>query len=318
MAITLTDNEFLTGLSNLALNMRLYATNNASAVSAFVDSFMTEPIANGNTKIFPWQDIPDVSDYAETSSVLTVTKPKAGEEYIQITQRKVIASSYSAQILRMAFTDERGCNVFIGYQLGLMESARVNHMYNDLLDVLFGKTFTGISQNHEIETYDLSGITSFMELRAGSTYNQETIALAIENDLQNMQIFSPNYNGLGNTEALDVGDLKLIFCEPYHNKSVIELYGTLLNSQIVKNSFKQPSMYTIPTLKIPTGQDKVIGWLMHKSALQAFYKFTFMGNFFDVSNLVVNNFLHFWYGRGWLENLPAVKLTAADITLPTA
>lgn len=38
MPIVLTDNDFFTGLSNLALFMRLYATNTSSAPEKFVDS----------------------------------------------------------------------------------------------------------------------------------------------------------------------------------------------------------------------------------------------------------------------------------------
>jgi len=39
MAITLTDNDFFSGLSNLALFMRLYATNTSRKPSNFIESF---------------------------------------------------------------------------------------------------------------------------------------------------------------------------------------------------------------------------------------------------------------------------------------
>ena len=73
-AIVLTDNEFFTGLTNLALFMRLYATNTSDAPETFVDSFMTETLGSGNTKIFPWSDLPAVGDYSGTSTLLTVKK----------------------------------------------------------------------------------------------------------------------------------------------------------------------------------------------------------------------------------------------------
>ena len=47
---------------------------------------------------------------------------------------------------------------------------------------------------------------------------------------------------------------------------------------------------------------------MHKKYIQLFYNMVFMGSFFDPSTLRVNNFLHFWYGLGQVDQLPAVKV----------
>ncbi len=315
MAIILNDNQFFTGLSNLALFMRLYATNTSSAPERFVESFMTETLGAGDTKIFPWSDLPTVTDYSADSSLLTVTKVKAGEEYLQVSERKVIKSSYNKYILDMAFTDESGMNEFVGYLLGQMESAKTDYLYQEIIKDLFAKTFAGTNQNVSIPQYDLSTATTFTDLNNGELLNQKAIAKTVELNTKNIEVFNTGYNGLGNKEALDVRDMKFIFLEPYHTESLINLYATLLKSDVIVNSFSKPEMYTIPQIKIPVGQSAVIGWLLHKYAYQMFYKFTFMGNFFDVSNLTINNFLHFWFGKGWLENLPAVKFTAETKTL---
>lgn len=315
--IILTDNEFFTGLSNLALFMRLYATNTSSIPEKFVESFMTETLGSGNTKIFPWADLPTVSDYSPTSSLLTVTKVNAGEEYIQITEKKVIKSSYNKYILDMAFTSESGMNEFVGYLLGQMESAKVDHLYNVIINDLFTKVYSG-SQLVTVNQYDVSGATSFAEINAGELINQKNIAKAVELTVNNITVYSTAYNSLGNKEALDVQDMKFIFCEPYHTENIINLFATLLKSEVIEKSFQKPEMYTIPQIKIPTdneGDALVIGWVMHKYAYQMFYKFTFMGSFFDVSNLCINNFLHFWYGKGWLENLPRVGFLANTVQL---
>ena len=55
MAITLTDNEFFTGLSNLALVVKLYATNTSDTPQKFVDSFTTDVLEYGNQKLFTIQ-----------------------------------------------------------------------------------------------------------------------------------------------------------------------------------------------------------------------------------------------------------------------
>lgn len=311
MAVILTDNEFFTGMSNLALFMRLYATNTSSAPDEFVNSFMTETLGSGNTKIFPWTDLPTVSDYSPTSSLLTVTKVNAGEEYIQITEKKVIKSSYNKYILDMAFTSEEGMNQFIGYMLGQMESAKIDHLYDVIVDALYTKTFG--NRFIAVDQYDTSGAQSFSEMNAGELINQKNIANALQLAINNISVYNTAYNGLGNKQALDVRDMKFIFVDPYKTKSVTDLMATLLNSKYISESFDKPELYSIPTSKVPELQEGVrqpIGFLMHKYAFQMFYKFTFMGSFFDVSNLTINNFLHFWYGKGWLENLPALKMVA--------
>ena len=143
----------------------------------------------------------------------------------------------------------------------------------------------------------------------------EAITKAVELTVNNITVYTTAYNSLGNKEALDVSDMKFIFCEPYHTENIINLFATLLKSDVIEKSFQKPEMYTIPQIKIPADNELIIGWVMHKYAYQMFYKFTFMGSFFDVSNLCINNFLHFWYGKGWLENLPRVGFLAEQVTL---
>lgn len=314
MAIVLNDNEFFTGLSNLALFMRLFATNTSSVPERFVDSFMTETLGAGDTKIFPWSDLPTVSDYSPTSSLLAVTKVNAGEEYIQITEKKVIKSSYNRYILDMAFTSESGMNSFIGYLLGQMESAKVDHLYNVIITDLFTKVYSG-TQLVQVPVYDTTTASDFVNLEAGKTTNQKNIAKAVELAVRNAEVYTTDYNSLGNKEALNVSDMKFIFNEPYHTENLMDLYAMLLRSNVISDSFSKPEMYTIPPAKIPAGSSNVIGWVMHKYAYQMFYKFTFMGSFFDVSNLTINNFLHFWYGKGWLENLPRIGFVTVEAQL---
>lgn len=307
MAIILTDNEFFEGLSNLALYMRLIATNTSRRPNAFVDSFATDTLAFGDTKIYPFTDLPTVKDYSETSSLLTVTKVPQNEEYIRITEEKFIPSSYSARILTMAVTGEEGLNEFIGYLLGQMESAKVDYMYDVIITDLFAKTPTGASQTANVTTLPASEGESASEINARGLVNNKRIALAVQNAVDNLEVFNTGYNAKGYKQAIDLADIKFIFCNPYKNENLIDLYATLLKSDVIERSFAKPEMFGIPTSKIPSGQDKVIGWLLDKRAYQWFYKFTFTGSFFDVSNLVVNNFLHFWFGKGWLDNLAMIK-----------
>lgn len=318
MAIVLNDNEFFTGLTNLALFIRLYATNTSEMVGGFIKSFSTDTLANGDRKLFPYSDLPEVQDYSETSSLLTVTKVDTGEEEIVISEKKVIPSSYSSRILSMAFTSESGMNEFIGYILGQMESARDKYIFEGTITDLYAKTFSGDMQNKDVDFYNLSDISTLTELNSGQLVNNKNLAMAMQMITRNMQIYSDKYNSLGLQSAVKLSDLKFVFAEPYHSDNLMNLYATLLKSDVIKDSFDMPKMITIPELAIPTTpatNPNVIGWVMHKYAYQWFYKFVFMGSFFDMSNLVINNFLHFWYGKGWVDFLPVAKLTKKNVAL---
>lgn len=308
MAITLTDNEFFTGLSNLALVMRLYATNTSRRPNAFIDNFATETLDNGNTKIFPFSDLPAVQDYNPVSTVLNVTKVDTNEETISITEKKVIPSSYSTFILEMAFTSDSGMNNFVGYLLGQMESARTKYLYEQIISDLFAKVPAQSTQVLRITVTDPTTIADPTARNAQELLNQKEIAKQIERLISNMSVYSTAYNGKVYQQALDLSDLVLVITDKYRTDSVVDLMATLLNSKYIDESFDKPQMLVIPQISVPTGNDNVVGWVMHKKAYQWFYKFVFQGSFFDVSNLCVNNFQHFWFGKGWLDNLPFVKI----------
>jgi hypothetical protein len=326
MAIVLNANEFFTGLTNLALFMRLYATNTSRVPDTFVDSFATETLAYGDTKIFTFSDLPEVEEYSPTSTLLEVVKNDNNQETISITESKVIRSSFSTQILEMAFTGEEGLNDFTGYLLGQMESAKTAYLYDMIVSELFTETFGGTKQNVSVNVWQLdSSSVQMSEIDSASLINQKNIALAIQDNIQNMQVYNNQYNQVGTGEtatsyyqALALDDLRLVICNPYNNEQVVNLMATLLKSNYIVENFERPKTLVIPTIKIPTGTGNanVICWIMHRFAYQWFYKFTLMGSFFDVSNLTINNFLHFWFGKGWLKNLPVCKIVANPVQFP--
>ena len=312
--ITLTDNDFFTGLANLAIYMRLYSTTNGSMAQSFVDKFATETLDNGDTKIFPYADLPSVSNYSETSSLLTVTKVTTGEETISITEKKVIKSSYSRQILEMAFTSDSGMNIFVGYLMGQMDSAKTKYLYEDIVNSFANISNTylaGSSQDITIQITNPNSAATAQEKEFINLNNQKKVALAIQNYIQNIQVFSSNYNSKGLSEALDLSDLRLLVNGSWDNEQIINLFATLLKSEYIQNSFAKPEKLVVPSdYSIGgTANTPVVAFIMHKRFFQYFYKFTFMGSFFDVSNLVVNNFLHFWYGKGFLGYLPCVRIS---------
>lgn len=311
MPITLNDNQFFTGLSNLALFIRVYATNTSTKVKSFVDNFATETLANGDTKLFPFADLPNVGDYSEESTLLRVTKNTVKEENIKITEKKVISASYNQYILDMAFTNDSGMNMFIGYIIGLMESAKDSYIYDTIITDLFGREYTG-TRLIEVDQLQILPADTAEEINAKKLYNAKEIQLKIEDTINNMGVFSNKYNESGYKQALDVKDLRLVICNPYHNQQIIDLFAELLRSDYIENSYEKPEKIVIPSISIPSGQEKVVGWIMHKNAYQWFYKFIVALAFFDSSNLNTNRFLHFWFGKGFLNTLPAVKIVVKN------
>lgn len=307
MSVILNDNEFFTGLANLALFMHLYATNTSKEPVRFVDSFATETLANGDSKLFPFSDLPSVGDYSANTSLLNVTKVDTNEEKLSVTEHKLIKSSYNRYILDMAFTSDSGMNYFIGYILGQMESAKTDYMYDVIVNDIYMKVYSG-EQLRTVTLTDRTGLTTPTELNNADILDQKKIALAIQNTLQNMQVFTNKYNKKGYKQALDIADLRMVIAAPFENEQVVNLFASLLKSDYIEKSFKKPEKLVIPEIKVPADREYIVCYLMHKYHYQYFYKFTFMGSFFDVSNLTVNNFLHFWYGKGFLDNLPCVAV----------
>ena len=320
MAITLTDNEFFSGLSNLALFMRIYATNTSKKADDFVESFMTDVLERGNQKLYPYADLPSVGNYSETSSLLTVTKPTVGEESIKITEKKVIKSSYSAYILDAAFTSEYGMNDFVGYLLGQMESAKTSYLYDVIINDLFTKPFGAGSgaqakQLHEVDQISLTGLTSLADINGAKAYNAKELAIAVQDDIDNIQVYNDDYNFKGLTEAVDWKDLRIVLVAKYRYQEVMEVMASLLRSNVIDEEFNKPELLIVPSIKVPENRTQEIAWIMHKAFYQMFYKFVVNTSFFDASNLCVNNFLHFWYGKGFVEALPCAKLIKKDISL---
>lgn len=307
--IVLTANEAFTNLTNLALVMHLYATNTSNKPRDFVDIFMTETIANGNTKIFPASDLPEVFNYSETSSITQVNKPTVSESYLQISERKVVKTSIPQYILEMAFTTDAGMNQFTGYIIGQMEDARINDLYNVAINDLFTKSVTG-QQLQTVNLLTATASSSPTEINAIDTINEKRITNAIQTVVDNMQVYTKDYNALGYTENVKIDDMVFLYCQPYYNNNIMNLIATLLNSSQITDSYKRPRVMTIPQNKIPSGSENVIGILMHKKAYQMFYKFVTTLNFYDVSNLYINWFMHYWYGKGFVAHLPIVKFVA--------
>ena len=316
----LNNNAYYTGLTNLALYIAMYTTNKSNRTAATIDKFTTEPLAYGDTKIFRSLPFPQVSDYSKTSSLLGDHTPSftptgeanavnVVEDVISINNRKIIKNSYSLKNLELAITSEYGANEFIAIALGNIEAAKNDFLYDLIVNKLYSSNY---GKTSKIKLLDLTNITTPTEIQAGELINQKKISLGIQKEIDSFLHYSTGFNKYGLKQSVDLSDMRLVVFQPYKNEAVVNMFAELLNSGYISENFPRPELITIPEEKAKAATDydeNYICVLMHKAAIQMFYKLLYMGEFFDVSTLRVNNFLHFWFGLGQVEQLPTCLIT---------
>lgn len=320
MAIVLNSNSYYSGLTNLALFIKMYELESISKSDSLINSFLTETLSYGDQKVFRTLPLPEVQNYSKQSSLLSDYTAKITidnvdynviENAIKVDKFKLVPSSYTREILRMAVTDADGANTFISHVLHNMDAAKVDYLYDEIINKLFTNVYNATETIHIFNT---ESATSVEELDTMEKLNQKYITLGLQKILDNMQVFSTSYNKYGQyglKQAVTLDDLRFVICQPYKNEGVINLMAELLRSDLITESMPKPDTITIPELKIPAGNTNVVGFIMHKKYIQLFYNLVFMGAFFDPNTLRINNFLHFWYGLGQVDQLPAVKVIVA-------
>lgn len=322
MAVTLNQNEYFTGLVNYILFMRTYATNRSHRERSITDVFATETLEFGDQKAFPFAEIPSVEDYSLTSSLLTDKPIKYSTEFIGNPIKKKISLTRVEPFLRMAMMSSGGMSTFVSYILGLMETAKEDYLYNQIMSDIFSWTPTvtvGKEMNRTVSLLEIDDTQAATEINAAELINQKRIELAWQKAFDDFSIYTDLFidvdNATGDTNfktAFNPEDLIFIGNAKYLNERVVNLMATLLKSDVIDKNFRRPTVLKIPeiTCNAQNGSN-VIGFVAHKYWYQWFYHFTFMGSFFDPDTVRIKNVLHFWYSRGILKNLPVMKLTVA-------
>lgn len=305
-------NLFLKNLVNLALVVKIYLTNQNKKTLELIEQFTTDSLGHGDTKLFITTDLPKVTEYEAKSTLLQDELPVASEEALRVNDRNKIHVTYNRLILDEVFTSDSGVTNYISYLLSQVESSRYDNLYDKLVNTIFTEDFQG-TQLIPVNIDSLNGVTSAVEKLAIKQNNSEIIATVLQTYSQNMQVFSRNYNKLQYKQAVDKNDLVLIMNAKFANQQILNLSATLLNSKVINNEFEIPNLLVVPEIKIPQGNENVIGFMIHKRHLQLFYKLMVNYEFFDISNLHSQYFSHFHVGIGIVEGLPAIKLVANEI-----
>lgn len=328
MEVVLNENEYFTGLVNFILFMRLYATNTSKREKTIVDVFASDTLEFGDQKVFPFAELPKVEDYSLTSSLLTDKPIKYTEEFIGDPIKKKISLSRVEPFLKMAMMNSGGMSTFVSYILGLMESAKTDYLYNEIMRDLLTWTPSVSTGKEMAQTIELmnpapSSALTAEQLNAVELQNQKRIEKAWQKVYDDFSLFTDVFidvdNGSGGSAtnfktAVDKKDLIFIGNAKFMNEKIVDLMATMLKSNLISENFKQPVCIKVPQRTFDSNsQQNVIGFVAHKHWYQWFYHFTFMGSFFDIDTVRIKNVLHFWYSKGRLKNLPAMKLTASYV-----
>ena len=321
--VTLNDNEYYTGLVNFILFMRLYATNTSKRQKNIVDELCTETLTYGDRKVYPFAELPSVGDYSLTSSLLTDAPIKYTEEFIGGDPiKKKISLSTIEPFANMAMMNSGGVKSFFAYIVGLMDSAKYDYLYNEIMTDLLKWTPTNSTGKSMVQTFNLidtSDMTSATEIEAAGRINMERMEAQLQKTYDDLSIFSDIFIDVDNKggtptnfkTAVEKKDLILIANAKFVNDKVIDWLSQLLKSDLIDKNFTHPMSIKIPQKTFDDNSVSNMAFIVcHRNWYQWFYRFFFTGSFYDVDTVRLKRVMHFWYNKGRLKNLPAVKFTA--------
>lgn len=263
MSLTLTDNEYFGGLTDLACVLSMEKDlNNFEKTKEFIDFWEEEELPFGCTMMRRHVNLPNVEEYSETSTLLTVKKPSVSEKIFKINNKKMIPLSYSKELLQTAFTSEVGINAFVSYLLDQIQNAKTDYVFKKMLELLKNTS----KENFPNTKLTLSGAVSLQTVN------------------KNNQILTYSLDELKYSRE---GKKPITECVVLMNKE--EATYTLMNNNQYEN--EKVHFFVIPKSLMDL-EKKVL--IVPKYALVFFSSINFAGSFFDPSNLMVNNFVHFW------------------------
>lgn len=313
MAVTLNQNEFLANLSNLIVETRINRTVDGRRINDLIDSALVDATPYGDGRMHITVDTLTVNEYSETSSILTNRKPTVDEQVISTTDRKFVAVTLNRWLMKGAFANEYSLAEAIGAIEEMLQKTKDIYMYKKIVSAYEGWVPTLETQTQTIAIADTSALTG-AELVEGNKANALTIYEAIKRLSLAMQTPSRKYNDLGFEEMYNADDLVFIVNGKY--ESLINTYAiaSLLNSDKLDNIKLYDKSIIIPQEQFTNGEvgTDVIGWLVSKRKYEISPRFEVMTSFEDASNLMLQDFLHFWLNSGFVNGLAGVKLVADE------
>lgn len=308
--IQLNQNEFLANLCNLVVVTRINKTVN-DIDSPLVRSCMMEDVPYGDSKLLITVDTLEAKDYSKTSSLLTVSEPTVDEQELETTDKKFFTVTLNRYLLKGAFANEYSMSDCIAVILSMLQKSKGIYLYKKVVSAYENWTPTEEGQTLTIDLIDTTNMTG-QELYSAQVTNAKTILKGIQNLYENMTAPTRKYNDLQYETFMSGDDYKLILNSNFSNLIDVDALATLLNSSKITDKQTWRETYIIPSEQFANSdtKTKVIGWLGDREKYQISPRFEVATSFSDGSNLMDNNWLHFWLISGMAKGLNLVKIVA--------
>lgn len=318
--ITLTANKFLGALTNLIAYSQVANTTERGRVGDFVNSFQDINVENGNGKVVLASDLLQVNDLGANSTILNNVPPTVNEQYVPVTNYKVIQMTINQYLMRGAFVEVEQLANFVGYLMSVMRATKTAYLSDELIEELEAYTPTQASQTVTINIIDTSGLADPAQLESARRYNANAIQKAFINVLNAMSFPTNKYNDLTYREIIDFSSLKLIMKQGTNSDIVVDSLAYLLNSDKITEAQRWGETFVIPDEQFTNNDASIVAWLMHNKKIQFGFFYEVATEFFDASTLNQQDFLHFAYYLDTVDAYPAVvfKISATIDPAPLA
>lgn len=309
--MTLNQNEFVEDILNLVVQVRTNKTTEGTRVNELIDAFYGDTVEYGDSKGYISVDTLSASDYSKQSSLLQVNEPTMDEQFLTTTDRKKVAVTINRYLMKGAFANEGSLSECLAVIESMLEKTKIIYTYKKIVSAFEGYTPAKATQRLDVNLIDTTGMTG-SELTETKKANAIALYEAIRNLSLAMQTPSRDYNDLGFEEMYNADDLVFVRSSKIEAFMNAYAYANLLNSDKLDNIKLYDKSIIIPESQLtPTPANKaLVGWLCSKGKYQILPRFTIATAFQDGSNLMTNEWLHFWYISGFVNGLACVKIVA--------
>lgn len=321
MIVSLTQNEFVGSLTNLAV-VTLVNKTIADSVSPLVQSCMFDAVEYGDKALMISVDTLDVTDYSDQSSLLSVVKPTLDEQELSTTDKKKIQVTLNRYLMKGAFANEYSIADAFAVILSMLQKTKNIYMYKKVVAAY--EEYEGgfendgtpkamlATQTKTIDMVNVSAVEGETNKKAAREFNSNQIYKALLEIQQGMCSPTRLYNELAFETISNPDDLKLVINGRFMNEMIVETMATLLNSSKISDQTTWKETHVIPEVQFAEQETKtnVIGWFGDRNKYQIRPRFEVGTSFFDASTLNQNDWLHFWLISGFVNGYPLVKLVA--------
>lgn len=311
LSLTLNQNEFLGNMVNLVVKTRVNRTVKGERINELIDSCLVEGTPYGDGSLHISVDTLTVGDYSETSSILTNVKPTVDEQVISTTDRKKIQVTLNRWVARGAFADEYSVDEMLGAVEEMLQKTKMIYLYKKIVSAYDGWVPTQATQTIVVDLIDTTGMTGITKTESEKA-NALSIYTAQKKASLALQGPSRKYNDLEFEEMYNADDMDFISNGKFESLVNTYAYASLLDSDKLNNIKLYDKSIVIPEEQFPTEaiQKLCIGWLVSKGKYEISPRFEVMTSFEDGSNLMIQDFLHFWLNSGFVNGLAGVKFVA--------